>query len=339
MKVSANISTNDWHSFIEAHPNGTVFQMPEMLDLFNKTQKFKPLLLSAYNDSNVLCGVLLGVFIHEKKGLGSLLSSRFIIYGGPLVSGNKEQQRNCLDALLDVLIKHTHKKSLFIQFRNFFSQEELLPVYQKHGFAPINRLNYIVNISDREKTTQNISESRRRQIRKATNNGSTIIKPENIRQIRDFYNILLRLYRNKIQKPLPDWSFFENFYKESLEGRLGIIRLIKYEDKIIGGILAPVFEKKCIYEWYVCGLDQEYKEQFPSVLATWAGIDYAIQNNINSFDFMGVGKPDKEYGVRDFKARFGGELVSYGRLTRINNKFLYNIAEFGYNVLALFKKI
>ena len=120
---------------------------------------------------------------------------------------------------------------------------------------------------------------------------------------------------------------------------MGIIRLIKYEDKIIGGILAPVFEKKCIYEWYVCGLDQEYKEQFPSVLATWAGIDYAIQNNINSFDFMGVGKPDKEYGVRDFKARFGGELVSYGRLTRINNKFLYNIAEFGYNVLALFKKI
>ena len=54
---------------------------------------------------------------------------------------------------------------------------------------------------------------------------------------------------------------------------------------------------------------------------------------------MGVGKPDQEYGVRDFKARFGGELVNYGRLTRINNPFLYSLAEFGYNVLALLKNI
>jgi serine/alanine adding enzyme len=186
---------------------------------------------------------------------------------------------------------------------------------------------------------QNISESRRRQIKKALNNGSSIIEPENIEQIKDFYNILFRLYRYKIRKPLPDLSFFENFYQQSRQGKLGIIRLIKYNDQIIGGILAPIFENKCIYEWYVCGLDKEFKDQHPSVLATWAGIDYAIQNNISSFDFMGVGKPEQEYGVRDFKARFGGELVNHGRLTRINNKSLYSIAEFGYNILAMLKRI
>ncbi len=54
---------------------------------------------------------------------------------------------------------------------------------------------------------------------------------------------------------------------------------------------------------------------------------------------MGVGRPDRKYGVRDFKARFGGELVNYGRLTRVNNHFLYNIAELGYNILAIFRKI
>jgi hypothetical protein len=54
---------------------------------------------------------------------------------------------------------------------------------------------------------------------------------------------------------------------------------------------------------------------------------------------MGVGRPDVAYGVRDFKARFGGEQLNFGRLTRINNRPLYNIAEFGYNILALLKKI
>ena len=339
MKTRSNIPTNNWTSFVRDHPYGSVFQTKEIFDLFTKTNKFEPLILCAFDDKNEMCGLLLGVYIHEKGGLGKLLSSRFVIYGGPLLTGNKKKQPECLDALLRALVEDSRKKALFIQFRNFFSQKHLLTVYKKHGFELIQRLNYIIDLSNQEKIQHNISESRQRQIKKALNNGSSIIKAESIEQVKEFYKILYELYRDKIRKPLPDWSFFENFYKESREGKLGIIHLIKYENKIIGGILAPVFNTKCIYEWYVCGLDRKYKEQYPSVLATWAGIDYAIQNNIKSFDFMGVGKPDQEYGVRNFKARFGGELVNYGRLTRINNQFLYNIAELGYNVLALFKKI
>jgi hypothetical protein len=199
----------------------------------------------------------------------------------------------------------------------------------------------------RSKVWGNLSNSRRRQIEKGIASGAKIIEPESLSQVKEFYEILYKLYRYKVRKPLADWSFFENFYNLTSpqtqnpkpKTPIGIIRLILYEGKIIGGILAPVFEKKCIYEWYVCGLDHEYKKQYPSVLATWAALKYAIENNIESFDFMGVGRPDVPYGVRDFKARFGGELVSYGRLTRINNKFLYNVAELGYNILVLLRKI
>jgi lipid II:glycine glycyltransferase (peptidoglycan interpeptide bridge formation enzyme) len=309
-----------------------------MYDLFRKTNKFKPIVLAAYDD-NKLYGVLMGVFIYEKRGLGKLLSSRFVIYGGPLLTGDIDQKKQCLDKLLKALVNITRNHALFIQFRNFFSLQDLIPVYKKNKFLLIDRLNYIVHVSDQETVLKNMSDSRRRQVRKALKSGAEIIEPENISQLRDFYDILYKLYRFKIRKPLPDWSFFESFYQYSINGRLGIIRLIKLDDKIIGGILSPVFEGKCIYEWYVCGLDREYKNQYPSVLATWAGLEYAINNNIQHFDFMGVGRPEKEYGVRDFKARFGGELVNYGRITRINNRFLYSIAELGYNVLAVFKRI
>jgi lipid II:glycine glycyltransferase (peptidoglycan interpeptide bridge formation enzyme) len=124
-----------------------------------------------------------------------------------------------------------------------------------------------------------------------------------------------------------------------VEGKLGIIRLVKYEDKIIGGILSPVTPGKTIYEWYVCGLDHEYKTLYPSVLATWSAIEYAVKNGLPYFDFMGVGIPERDYGVRDFKMRFGGERVNYGRFARVNNKWLYLAAEAGYNFMAAMKKI
>ena len=45
----------------------------------------------------------------------------------------------------------------------------------------------------------------------------------------------------------------------------------------------------------------------------WISIDYACKNGIEKFDFMGAGSPDEDYGVRDFKAKFGGSLVEPGR--------------------------
>jgi lipid II:glycine glycyltransferase (peptidoglycan interpeptide bridge formation enzyme) len=123
------------------------------------------------------------------------------------------------------------------------------------------------------------------------------------------------------------------------ERKLGTIQLVKQDGRVIGGIVCPVSPDKTIYEWYVCGLDQEFKESYPSVLATWAGIDYAVKHNIPTFDFMGVGIPGRNYGVRTFKARFGGEMVNFGRYARVNNRLIYFISEMGYNFLALMKKI
>jgi lipid II:glycine glycyltransferase (peptidoglycan interpeptide bridge formation enzyme) len=156
-------------------------------------------------------------------------------------------------------------------------------------------------------------------------------------QVDEFYQILFALYKNKVRKPLPDRSFFKNFYLE--KEKLGIYLLVKFKGKVIGGIMCPIFQDKALYEWYVCGLDEEYPEQYPSVLATWAAIDYAQKNNIKYFDFLGAGAPDQDYGVREFKARFGGEQVNYGRFIRINNKILFNMGKIGLKILGKIKKI
>ena len=52
---------------------------------------------------------------------------------------------------------------------------------------------------------------------------------------------------------------------------------------------------------------------------------------------MGAGKPDEEYGVRDFKAEFGGELVEHGRFLCITKSVLYQIGVIGINTLKKIK--
>ena len=57
------------------------------------------------------------------------------------------------------------------------------------------------------------------------------------------------------------------------------------------------------------------------------------------FDFMGAGSPDSDYGVREFKSKFGGECVEYGRYIKINKPVLYHAGRIGLKVLGKLNKI
>jgi lipid II:glycine glycyltransferase (peptidoglycan interpeptide bridge formation enzyme) len=366
----SNIDLKKWSELVKNHPYGSTFQSPEMYELFRRSDKFKPVIVGVSDEQDNLKGLLLAVIIREKRSIAGFFSSRTVIYGGPLIPENEQETGEILDMLLQALINKVKHKSIFIQFRNFFDLSPYLHIFKKHGFTFRERLNFIVKLDNHINVWKRMSESRRRQIKKGLgisyshltppnsqltthhsrltshlspltpHNHAKIITPKTLKQVREFYDILYLLYRYKVRKPLPKWSFFKSFYEVIQEfPERGVILLVEYQDNIIGGILSPITPGKTIYEWYVCGLDQEFKNLYPSVLATWAAMDYGLKHGIGEFDFMGVGIPGKPYGVRDFKERFGGEMVNYGRFSRINNKFLYIFAEMGYNLLALVNRI
>jgi lipid II:glycine glycyltransferase (peptidoglycan interpeptide bridge formation enzyme) len=93
-----------------------------------------------------------------------------------------------------------------------------------------------------------------------------------------------------------------------------------------------------LYEWFVCGLDGQFKNVFPSTVATWAAIEYAAKNGLIRFDMMGAGKPDEGYGVREFKSKFGGTLVEHGRFLHVLNPLLYAIGKKAVQILKKSKK-
>lgn len=92
-----------------------------------------------------------------------------------------------------------------------------------------------------------------------------------------------------------------------------------------------------IYEWFACGEDGVYPHIFPSCYATYAGIRYAAEHGCARFDMMGAGTPDEAYGVRDFKAKFGGTLVEHGRFLCITKPFLFSLGSLGIKILKKLK--
>lgn len=315
--------------FLNRQDFRTVFQSPDFFHFYTHVPFYTPIYLIARDQEGDIIGVLLAVLIKEGNGIIGFFSRRCVVYGGPIVSSD---QPEVIDLLLSQLNKTVGRKALFTQYRNFrVWPREVQQVFEKNGFVLRDRLNSLLELQKTVSVEQQFSASRRRQLKKALKAGVRIAEAQNVEEVDGIYALLEKLYTEKVKKPLPARRFFHHFHQVVVSAGAGIILLVWHQDQLIGGIVCPITAGFSISELYVVGLDQQFPEWYPSVVATWAAMNYGQRNGLHYFDFMGLGKPDVAYGVRDFKLRFGGSQVNYGRFAKRNYKVLYHIAELGYN--------
>jgi serine/alanine adding enzyme len=330
---AAALDRQQWDEYVSTHEHGTVFHSSFLFDAFSLTTDFKPFALFALDSRDNIQAMLQGFFQTVKPGLLAGLSTRAVLLKSPLHS-----DLSALKPLLAALKEHTGKQAVYTEIRSHWTDAISASAYAECGFELHSHLNYLVDCSDPNRAWQAISESKRRQIRKALSVGAEIIDAPDVCQLEEFYHILAKLYREKVRKPLPSYDFFRVLFDSSKEAPEQIrFLLVKFSGRIIGGICCPVSGHKAIHELYVAGLDAEYKELYPSSLATWAAIDYASKKGIFAFDFMGAGRPEEAYGVREFKSRFGGTLVDTGRYQCIHSPAKMLIAKSGFKILGKLK--
>lgn len=318
--IHKNNVGEEWDEFVKNHPRANSFQQGAFYEFYANTNEFKPFYCIARNKrSQKIIGGFLFVIQRKGKNFPDRFFKRSLIIGGPLIPENGEK---ILDGLLKVYSDFTKHKAIYSEIRNLHSWSHQIDVFLKNGFKYEAHLNYQISLKNRDVVAA-FSKSKRRQIRKAQQSGAKIVEKPDLHQIKEFYQILSNLYRQKINKPLPDWSFFESFYGNIVEKDLGKYLLVHFDGKIIGGIMLPFYDQSMVYEWYVAGMDREYKHAYPSVLATWAGIRFAMSNGFHAFDFMGAGVPSHSYGVREFKSKFGGQIMNYGRFTNSHFKLFH----------------
>ena len=357
------INREEWSILIASSATGTWFQTPEAYDFYaSMPELFKPFAIGLTSDpagaQTQLRAVCVGYVTVENNPIKQFLIRRAIIIGGPCVADDcSDEEVTLLLSTLNIKLSTGSNAPIYIETRNFNDYSRWKDAFAKAGFDYMPHLNFHVDTSSVEVVEANLGKSRKRDIRTSVRDGATIIEKPTLEQVREYYIILEHLYKTRVKTPLFPFSFFEKLWQHK-DGRFILVAL---NNEIIGGTVCVVFNRdkfetinhksqiivpigkeittpsSVVYEWFVCGRDGEWKSIFPSSLATYAGIKYAAEHNCLRFDMMGAGTPDEAYGVRDFKARFGGKEVEHGRFLCITKPLLYKIGVFGVKILKKMK--
>jgi lipid II:glycine glycyltransferase (peptidoglycan interpeptide bridge formation enzyme) len=327
MNIVEALDRKKWDHYVDIHPDGNIFQAPEMHEMYRNARNYEPLLLGVTNEHDEILGVLLTVIQSEDQGLLSNFTRRSIIFGGPLIKNN---DLKILDIILQAYDEKVRSKALYSQFRNLWDVNDYLDTFNKNGYKFENHLNIIIDLKKSESLLwQEMNPTRRKQIRRAAKRGTTVKELTEIRDIESAYKILIEVYKNA-KLPIPHISLFtESFSKMN---SIGILRGFGalYKDSIIGARFILTY-RKTIHDWFAGSL-YDFRNNYPNDLLPWEIMKWGRQNGFESFDFGGAGKPHEKYGVRDYKKKFGGMLVDYGRLEKIHSPLKYKIAKAGFRL-------
>ena len=312
------IDRQQWNELVQTSETGTWFQSPEAYDFFaSMPELMEPFVYGVESDGKI-CAVCVGYVTKERSSIKQFFTRRAIIIGGVVMAA--DCAKGDITILLNRIRKELEPKSIYIECRNFNDFSPWKEAFEAAGFSYKPHLNFHVYPS-----TNNLSDNRKRQLKKSD---ATVTEATSESDIKAWYQVLAELYRTKVKTPLWPIEFFLEAYRQGIAKFL----LVKQEGRIIGGSMV-VSDRRTVYEWFECGLNAEYKDQYPSVMATYAGIQLAKQFGCSRYDMMGAGEPGVPYGVRDFKAEFGGQLVEHGRFLCVCKPMLYKIGAIGVKFL------
>jgi serine/alanine adding enzyme len=330
MKVitdATQVDRKKWSEFVNTHPQGNIFQTPEMYDVYKNTKNYEPVFVSIINDNRIEA-ILLAVIQKENYGLLSFFTTRSIIFGGPLFDFKKS---SLLDILLKEYIKLIEKKVVYSQIRNLILQNNIQKeLFSKYGYRYENHLNILIDLtSSVSDLWKGVKRNRKDGINKAKKQGFEFKVINKLANLNEFYILLKELFRN-IKLPYPDISFFQNL-NNLLHDHIHWF-IMEFKGKTCISLCALNFNG-VLYAFFIgISQDKDFQKLRPVDLFYWEVIRWGAENGMKYFDWMGAGKPEKDYGVRDFKLQYGGELINFGRYEKIHKSSLFNMAKIGLNI-------
>jgi serine/alanine adding enzyme len=319
-----------WRRFVAEHPQGNVFHTPEMFEVFRRTARHQPELWAALDPRGQPLALLLPVGITLLPGLLSRLTSRAVAYGSilcaPCAAG-----REALALLLQRYRRSVRGRYLFTELRNVSNLSDLQPLLQAEGFAFEEHLNYLIGLDrSRDELWASMGRRTRKQIRRGLRSGQVAIhEVDQAAQIPYCYELLARTYA-RVRVPLADYSLFGAAFDVLYPKRMVKFLQAQVGEEYVATSVELIYKDR-ILGWYGA-TERAYSQFTPTEALTWHILRWGADNGYRVYDFGGAGRPGEPYGVRDFKAKFGGELVNYGRNTCIHAPARFAISKAGYGV-------
>ena len=322
-----SIDRKQWQDYVENHAQGNAFQTPQMYSIYNSSEKYRPLVLACYRNNSIV-GILLAVIQSEYKGFLGKLSSRSIIWGGPLADSDEIQSE-----LLSRYNEIIGRQVVFSQVRNTHVLNSIQKrAFELNGFRYEPHLNILVDLpADVDQFWKGIKHTRKNGINKAKRQGFVFEAVSEPLYLDPFYLLLENLYK-RIKLPYPHKSLFDSLYCEA--GEFVKWFVLKKDDIPIVVLVAFIF-KETIYAYCIgTSEDEAILNLRPIDLFYYEVMCWGIKNGYKKYDWLGAGKPDQEYGVRKFKIQYGGELIEMGRFIKIHKPLIMRMSKIGFWCLA-----
>jgi serine/alanine adding enzyme len=329
MQIVDSLDEPRWARFVCEHPKGSAFHTPELAKVFRATKNYSPLLLAGVDEHDEILALLTSARVQSLPDPLGKFASRSIFYTEPICRDNVDGRR----ALAAIIAEHDRRmksRVLFTEVRPLAAPGPEANAFAASGYDYEPYLNFLVDLRQpEEKLWRKLTNTCRANVRRAERHEVKVEEVVTEEGVEAAFGLLRATYQ-RAQVPLADKSLFLQAFR-ILRPQSMLKIFVAYHEKVPVGASVLLLYKKTVYEWY-WGTER-VRSLYPAECITWHRILWGKQNGFDIYDFGGAGWPDKPYGVRDFKAKFGGELVNYGRYRRIYSRWKFAVAEKTYDAV------
>ena len=282
----------EWEKFIASMPEATIFHHPAWLNTISQVYGYKAFGLVLRDRCGEICAALPVAFVDSLLTGRRWVAYPFSDYCFPLYRSELD-----LALLLKSVLQFCEEEKVDpLEIRWSLPQH---PQVQARTEAVLHLLKLD---SDINRVAASIHPMHRRNIRQAENRGVRVEWGRSRQDLHTFYHLHLETRRRQ-GVPVQPWKFFERLGKNVLEAGHGFILLAYHEDRCLAGAVFFFYNKTVTYKYGASSQDQLNLR--PNNLIFWRAIQWSCENGYTLLD---LGKTDhKNYGLRDFKSRWGAE--------------------------------
>jgi serine/alanine adding enzyme len=311
-----------WNDFVYNHPLGNIFQTSLMYGVYKATPCNDAHVIALEDEQKNIVGILV-YFIIQEPGIKSYFSTRAIVYGGPLVSENKLEYAETILSIYRKKVRKTN--AIYTEVRNLFDIRILHPSFCNQKFVYEDHMTIHNNLEHSvEEMEKALHRGRASNIKRAIKKNVTVRQIVNKEDIILGHDLICKTYE-RINLPSPHIKLFLNT-ADILKDNVRIVGAY-LDGKLIGCRVYLVY-KFMMYDWFAA-VDREYSGFHPSDLMPWDSMLWGKENGYKIYDFAGAGKPGVDYSVRDYKLKFGGELLTFGRYKLTHKPILFTLGVLG----------
>lgn len=296
----------EWDHLVESSPHSNPFVESRWLKIYSEIFPVEVKFYCLSEQNTIVAGL---VITEKKKGL-------FIVSTGVPISlyyglVSQEQLQQSIETFVEELFDAVEKR---LHFYSAPFHSSLFPLceLERKNWKITKQSTIVLNIESLDTCWNNFSQSLRRKIRRATDDGLSTCETQNTSSLIEFHS---KSYERQGMQPPIQKKNLKSWVDRLIENKCIRIFEVKDRNGSVCAARAIILYRDTVYDW-LAGMNPDAKVDNASHLLLWNIIQIISKEGFSKFDFMGANTP----GPSAFKKSFGGEFIHYPLVTYYRSK-------------------